>query len=281
MKNYTPIVSMLVICIICCSNMNYGASELTESEKFPHSEELPRAARYCNIEKVKKLLKEGYSIDSVWSSSQFSSDCGGWTPLMEAADYGHQDLLGLLIRYRDEDGQGPEIDQRDRRGRTAFMYTVITYGRPGEKTRGLAYLLLKVGADYTIQSKDNLSFVGIIEKLSISEKKKEDMIKKSQKIVQDRWDVIYSEWNDIHSTADYSLMPIELISLFFSFLYDEKNEKLGIDKKAYLKNDDRGDEAEFKDNVNIDENLSVQEDSCTKRLGWRGLFTRFICGTTD
>ncbi len=233
MKNYTPIVSMLVICIICCSNMNYGASELTESEKFPHSEELPGAARKNDIKKVERLLKEGNSIDSTWRRN--------WTPLMEAADSGYQDLLGLLIRHRDKDGQGPEIDQRDKDGRTALIYTVFTgktgrgNGKPGEETREFAYSLLAVGADYTIQSKDNLSFVGIIEKLSISEQEKKSMKRECKRVVQKRCDVICSEWNDIRSIVDNSLMPTDLISLFFSFLYDEKNEKLGIDKEAYLK----------------------------------------------
>ncbi len=232
MKNYTPTLSMLVISLICCSNMNCGASESLKSKELKNSVKLPKAARENDIEKAEELLKAGYSINSTWSSD--------WTSLMEAADYGHQDILSFFINYRDKDGQGPEIDQQDNLGRTALIYTVFTdrekkFGRPGEVTRNLAYSLLKVGTDFTIQSKTDLCFVSLIEILPISKKKKISMKKKSRKIVQDRWDVICSEWDSVSSIVDGSCMPEELVSLFFSFLYDEKNEKLGIDRKTNFK----------------------------------------------
>ncbi|HEB41890.1 MAG TPA: ankyrin repeat domain-containing protein [Candidatus Dependentiae bacterium] len=256
MKNYIPTLSMLAISLICCGNMNCGASESLEYKKFPNSTELPKAAREDDIKKVKELLKAGFSTNSTWKY--------GWTPLMEVADYGHRDLLSFFIDYRDKDGQGPEIDQQDNLGRTALIYTVFTdkdrkLGRPGEVTKNLAYSLLKVGTDFTIQSKTDLCFVSLIEILPISKKKKKAMKEKSRKIVQDRWDVICSEWDSVSSIADGSCMPEDLVSLFFSFLYDEKNETLGIDKKAYKR---------LRESDNQDDSRNKSKKVCRSKRVW-------------
>ncbi len=230
---------MLVLCLICCSNVSHGANELSESEKFSNSKELIKSARKNNIKRVGELLKIGCNINSVCPELILYSP--EWTALMEAADWGHQDLLNFLIRYQNKDGQRLEIDQQDSLERDALMYTVFTgvvgrtSGKPGKETRLLAYSLLKRGSDYTAQSKNKECYVNLIEELGISEQDKKAMKKKSRGIVQNRWNTICFMWNNIRSTADNSRMPGDLVRFFFLFLYDETNDKLEIYKEEYIR----------------------------------------------
>ena len=222
MKNASRLL-MLILYLISCNNLSHGASELSEYEKFPNSKELPQAARDNNIQRVQELLKSGYNINSTWYKPK-------WTPLMEITDFGHQNLLNSFIQNFK---QKLEIDQQDDYGRTALMYTVFTgtrgrtNGKPGEETKDLAYPLLNMGADYTIQLEVDLCFVNLIEKLNISDQEKKTMKEKSKQIVQNRWNTICSMW-------DANKISKDLILFFFSFLYEENKDELGINKGKYF-----------------------------------------------
>lgn len=88
-------------------------------------QELLDACRFGDLEKVKTLVKQKHADLNV-------SNPGGWTPLQEAAENGHLNIVKLLI------DNGAFLDQADKEGRTALYWSSKT----GE-AKVVEYLLQK------------------------------------------------------------------------------------------------------------------------------------------
>jgi len=92
------------------------------------------AARYGDIEKVKKLARGGADINCMGKN--------GDTPLHYAAMNGHRETVEVLLEL------GADIDQKSHRGYTALHFSV-SRGRPD-----IVSLLLSKGADTFIKDYD-------------------------------------------------------------------------------------------------------------------------------
>ncbi|KAF6238464.1 hypothetical protein HO173_003431 [Letharia columbiana] len=110
-------------------------------------------SRYGLLSVVKAMIKrDGLEIDS--------KEVFGRTPLLLAAQWGHEDVVRLLIE------KGADIDSKDRRGRTSLSEAA------GEGREDMVRLLIEKGAD--IDSKDHGGQTSLSEAAG---ERREDMVR--------------------------------------------------------------------------------------------------------
>ena len=135
------------------------------------------AARTGDLEIVKLLVKTGASVD-------VAENPGGWTPLLQATDQHHADVVRFLLEH----GANPNI--KTRLGKTplrvALGSPLISYGPKGDRAATVQALLEK-GADAgpIISDYDELSGIereqrGQIETLRTERQRLIEIVRKAQ-----------------------------------------------------------------------------------------------------
>jgi ankyrin repeat protein len=99
--------------------------------------QLHHATQVGNVQEIKALLLAGIPVDSKEST--------GWTPLMEAACRGHEEVCKLLIEYN------AQVHEKTRNGLTPLMLAAA-HGH-----QNTCQLLIQMNAKIDMKDNDNLT----------------------------------------------------------------------------------------------------------------------------